>query len=73
MAVGDKVIERTTAGGTHKGEFNGIPATGKRVEWTEIHIYQLANGKVVELWSEIDFLAILMQLGAIPALGQDAG
>ena len=66
LADGDKVIERTTARGTHRGEFNGAPATGKSVTWTEIHIYRLADGKIAELWSEIDFLAIMMQLGAIP-------
>ncbi len=66
LADGDKVIERTTATGTHRGEFNGVPATGKSVVWTEIHIYRLADGKIAELWSEIDFLAIMMQLGAIP-------
>ena len=66
LADGDKVIERTTARATHKGEFNGIPPTGKQVVWTEIHIYRLENGKIAELWSEIDLLGLMMQLGAIP-------
>jgi steroid delta-isomerase-like uncharacterized protein len=64
----DKVIERTTARGTHKGEFNGVPATGKSVTWTEIHIYQVKNGKISELWSEIDMLSLLMQIGAAPGM-----
>jgi predicted ester cyclase len=66
LADGEKVIERTTAAATHKGEFNGIPPTGKQVAWSEIHIYRLERGKVAELWSEIDFLSILTQIGAIP-------
>jgi steroid delta-isomerase-like uncharacterized protein len=66
LADGDKVIERTTARATHQGTFNGVPATGKPVLWTEIHIYRLAHGRIAELWSEIDFLAILMQIGALP-------
>ena len=66
LADGDKVIERTQTSATHTGEFNGIPATGRQVGWTEIHIYRLENGKIVELWSEIDLLGLLVQLGAIP-------
>jgi len=66
IADGDKVIERTQTSATHTGEFNGIPATGKQVGWTEIHIYRLADGKIVEQWSEIDLLGLLVQLGAIP-------
>lgn len=67
LADGDRVIERTTARGTHTGEFNGIPPTGNPVVWTEIHIYRLENGKIVELWSEINLLGLLVQLGAIPS------
>ena len=67
LADGDKVIERTTARATHTGEFNGIPPTGKQVAWTEIHIYHLQDGKITELWSEIDLVGLLVQLGAIPS------
>lgn len=67
LADGDKVIERTTAVATNTGEFNSIPATGNQVTWTELHIYRLVDGKITELWSEIDLLALLIQLGAIPA------
>ena len=66
IADGDKVIERTQTSATHTGEFNGIPATGKQVGWTEIHIYRLVDGKIAEQWSEIDLLGLLVQLGAIP-------
>ena len=66
LVDGDKVIERTTARATHTGEFNGIPATGKQVTWTEIHIYRLVDGKIAEQWSEIDLLGLLVQLGAVP-------
>lgn len=66
LADGDKVIERTQTSATHTGEFNGIPPTGRQVGWTEIHIYRLEGGKIVEMWSEIDLLGLLVQLGAIP-------
>ena len=66
LADGDRVIERTSAVATHTGEFNGIPATGNKVAWTEIHIYRLEDGKIAEMWSEIDLLALLAQIGALP-------
>ena len=66
VAEGDRVVERNSVSATHKGEFNGIPPTGKKVSWTEIDMYRLQNGKIVELWPEIDFLGLLTQLGAIP-------
>lgn len=66
LADGDRVIERTSAVATHTGEFNGIPATGNRVAWTEIHIYRLEDGKIAEMWSEIDLLSLLVQIGAVP-------
>ena len=66
LADGDKVIERTTAKATNTGEFNGIPPSGNTVTWTEIHIYRLEDGKIAEMWSEIDLLGLLIQLGAVP-------
>ncbi len=66
LADGDRVIERTSAAATHTGDFNGIPATGNKVVWTEIHIYRIENGKIAEMWSEVDLLGLLVQLGAIP-------
>ena len=67
IAEGDKVVERTEAGGTHKGEFNGVPPTGRPVKWSELHVYRIENGKIAELWSEIDFMGMMTQMGAIPA------
>jgi len=67
IAEGNRAVERSSVKATHNGDFLGIPATGKPVRWTETHVYKLDNGKIEELWSEIDFLSIMMQIGAIPA------
>lgn len=69
IAEGEKVVTRWTARGTHKGELQGIPPTGKQVAVTGIVINQLSNGKVVEGWSNFDALGMLQQLGVIPAMG----
>ena len=62
LADGDKVVERTSVHATSKGDFAGMPPTGKPVKWTELHVYQIAGGKVVELWSELDMLGLTQQL-----------
>lgn len=69
IATDDMVVERTTARGTHLGEFQGVAATGRPVVWTETHIYRLTGGKIVEYWPQVDVLAILIQIGAVPAPG----
>ena len=48
---------------------NGIPATGKRVSIAGITILRFGGGKVVERWSQSDFLGLLQQLGALPGAG----
>ena len=69
IAEGDRVVTRATAHGTMKGEFAGMPATGKHATWTEIHIGRYAGGKLVEHWSNSDQLGMLQQLGLAPMPG----
>ena len=67
---GDRIVHRLTASGTMKGDFQGMTATGKRATWTEIHIGRIANGRLVEHWGLVDQLAMLVQLGIVPAPGR---
>ena len=61
IAEGDKVVARITMTGTHTGDFYGIPATGKRVEFTGIYIVRIAYGKIIEHWGEEDAVSLLTQ------------
>jgi steroid delta-isomerase-like uncharacterized protein len=63
IAVGDKVISRFIMRGTHEGEFQGIPATGNKIESSGIMISRIENGKSVEDREEFDMLGLMMQLG----------
>jgi steroid delta-isomerase-like uncharacterized protein len=67
IADGDKVASRAIMRGTHKGEFMGVPATGKKFEIAGIDIIRFAGGKVVEHWGITDTLGLMQQLGAMPS------
>jgi steroid delta-isomerase-like uncharacterized protein len=54
MAEGDRVAARMTMHGTHRGEFQGIAPTGKRVEVRAIDMFRISNGKIVEHWGHAD-------------------
>jgi steroid delta-isomerase-like uncharacterized protein len=70
IAEGDKVATRWTFCATHQGEFMGIAATGKRIKITGINICRIRNGRIVELWREVDVMGLLEQLGAARGPGK---
>ncbi len=71
IAKDDKVWTYTTMRGTNKGEMMGMPATGKKIEVKGVDIVRFVNGKAVEHWAVSDDLAMMQQLGMIPAPGQE--
>lgn len=66
VAEGPFVVFHDVVHATSRGEFFGVPANGKRLEWTEIHFLQIRNGQIVQHWANFDQFGILRQLGAIP-------
>jgi predicted ester cyclase len=66
IAEDDKVVTRLTSFGKHEGDLPGAPRTGNDLEMTSITIHRLANGKLVEKWSEKDVLTFLRQIGVMP-------
>ena len=66
IAEGDRVVTKKTMTGTHIGEFNGIPPTGKRVAIQYVDILRLRDGQIIEHWLSMDQLSFLQQLGVIP-------
>lgn len=59
-----KVAVRWSAVGTHRGEFFGVAASGKRVMFRGIETLVVRDGLIVERAGEWDGLAILEQIGA---------
>jgi steroid delta-isomerase-like uncharacterized protein len=70
IAEGDEVVFHMTWTGTHQGEFMGIPPTGKSISINVIDILGIAEGKFVEHWGVMDSMAMMQQLGVVPAPGQ---
>jgi steroid delta-isomerase-like uncharacterized protein len=67
VAEGDRVVTRWIGSGTHHGEFQGMPPTGKSAQISGIDIDRVVDGKIVECWSSFDELGLMMQLGLIPS------
>ena len=68
IAEGDKVVIRHHFEGTHTGTaFHGVPVSNRKAHADGVVIFKLKDGKVAEAWLNADFLAILTQIGAIPA------
>lgn len=65
ISEGDRVAERWTGRGTHLGELEGIPPTGKRVEVPGSVFYRIVGGKIVEFRGQLDMRSLMQQLGVI--------
>lgn len=65
LADGDRLSARMTATCTHKGDFAGIPATGRKVQVAVMGQVRIVDGKIVEHWNVMDELHFLNQLGLV--------
>jgi len=66
MAVdGDQLLTHAVMRGTHRGEFMGIPATGRKVEVGFADRTRFRDGRAVEHWGVTDMMAMMEQLGVM--------
>lgn len=65
IAEGDFVATRLTFTGTHTGEFQGIPPTGKTVTVPALDMTHVVDGKAVEIWGGPNQFSLMQQLGLI--------
>jgi C-1 hydroxylase len=66
VAEGEKVVVLVNWKATHKGEYIGIPATGRKIDITVAMIIKIRGGKWVEFWNVTD-IRLAQQLGTIPS------
>jgi steroid delta-isomerase-like uncharacterized protein len=67
IAEEDKVVGRNVVTGTHRGDYMGLPPTGKPVTYNEIFILRFIKGRIAEIWGVVDVLSQLKQLGVLQA------
>jgi predicted ester cyclase len=68
IAEGDKVATRWTGRGTHDGDLMGVGPTGKQVTVSGLTLSRIANGKVVEEYTNWDTFGMMQKLGVVPEL-----
>jgi steroid delta-isomerase-like uncharacterized protein len=67
IASGDTVATRWVVTGSQQQDFMGIPASGQTIRVEGMNFYRLKDGRVTDLWTQFDGVALMQQLGAIPA------
>ena len=70
IAEVDTVAIRWTVRGTHRGEFQGIPATGKSIKLSGITVHHLMDARVRETWLVYDNMELLQQIDAVAAVAK---
>ena len=66
-ASGDIAATRWVVTGSQQQELMGIPASGQTVRVEGMNFYRLKDGRVTDVWTQFDGVALMQQLGAIPA------
>ena len=67
IASGDTVATRWVVTGSLQQELMGIPASGQAVSVEGMNFYRLKDGRVTDIWTQFDGVALMQQLGPIPA------
>jgi steroid delta-isomerase-like uncharacterized protein len=63
IVQGDRVAVRLASSALHSGTFMGMPATGRRYEIEEIHVFRVTDGRIAEHWHQMDSAGLMQQLG----------
>jgi steroid delta-isomerase-like uncharacterized protein len=66
IAEGATVAARWTVRGTHRGDFQGIAPTNKRVLLSGTTVHHMEHQRIAETWLVFDTMELLQQLGAVP-------
>src|SRR5215469_16609597 len=65
VAEGDWVAQVAWAEGTHAGRVHGVPATGRRVRWRQVHVVRMEDDRIAEHWGVSDLASVWEQIGKV--------
>lgn len=63
FASGNYVVLQVDLTATHKGEFQGIPPSNKKIVYKAIQIYEIVDNKLKTVYAMDDELSLMTQLG----------
>lgn len=63
----DRIATRVAWSGTHTGELQGIPPTGRSFRSEAIVIDRVVEGRIQQRWDVSNMLSMMQQLGVIPS------
>ena len=66
LVDGDRVASHWIFRGTHRGDLYGVAPTGKAVQFQNLSICRVERGRIVQYNSEVGFLSVFRQIGALP-------
>jgi steroid delta-isomerase-like uncharacterized protein len=58
-----------TINATHRGEFLGVPASGRRTATSSAFVFHVKDGRIISERRVYDYAGFLMQLGILKAKG----
>lgn len=65
IAEEDRVVARTRMTALHVGDYQGIAPTNRTIEMSQVHIWRIEDGRVIEHWPQLDEAAAMRQMGAL--------
>ena len=73
ISEGEWVVTLGTMRGTHLGEWQGIPPTGKMIEVTFVNVDRVVDDRIVEHGGAANLLGPLLEIGAVKIAGRTDG
>lgn len=70
IAEGDYIASSGYVSGTHRGEFMGIPPTGKKIRLRYMDFWKVEGDRIVDNWVLLDIIDVMRQMGVDPLQGQ---
>ena len=66
LVDGDRVATHWILRARHTGDFFGIPGSDTPVQYQNVSIARVEDGRIVQFNSEVGYLSVLMQIGELP-------